>query len=145
MEKLPIFANNRDSRFAFHVEVLLYGGLIRPLLLRFALSMSLHTTFFTGSSDESVYGNFSFSCDQTAPLSSARSEGMALSDQALLLQAFSEMVSERKSAARDWLIGRVEDINLAEDQMSLAATEKIYSAKHVRNSICKLISTKGYF
>ena len=107
--------------------------------------MSSHATFFTGSSEESVYDDFSFSSVQTAVVSSARSKGIALSDQALLVQAFSELVSGRKSAARDWLIGRVEDINLAEDQMSLAATEKIYSAKHVRNSICKLISTKGYF
>ena len=83
------------------------------------------------SSDDSGSDVFLFKADQT---SSAFASGakVALSDQTLLVQAFRGTVNGRKSAARDWLVDRVEDIIYSDVQRSPlpeSLESKSYSGK----------------
>ena len=65
----------------------------------------------------------------------------SLSDQTLLMQAFRGSVNVRKTAARDWLVDRVDDISDAESQSSPAKKDKGYSSK-IRSLMHKLKFSK---
>ena len=102
---------------------------------------SSQTITITGSSDESESDDVSCNSDQNTVISTVGSEKMDLSDQTLLVQAFRGSVKGRQSAARDWLVDRVEDIKHAEDQVPPATHDKSYSTK-LRNLMRKLNISK---
>ena len=87
------------------------------------------------SDTTSINSDFALATDACYP-------SIALSDQTLLVQAFRGSVRGRKSAARDWLVDRVDDICHAEEPEAQVQKDRSYSSK-LRSLMRKLnISSK---
>ena len=93
-------------------------------------------------SDDSESDTRSISSDHCVLPTDACNPAVALSDQTLLVQAFRGSVRGRKSAARDWLVDRVDDICHAEEPEAQVQKDRSYSSK-LRSLMRKLnISSK---
>ena len=80
-------------------------------------------------SDDSESDTTSINSDCNGLTTEACYQSIALSDQTLLVQAFRGSVRGRKSAARDWLVERVEDISHAVEPEAPVKKDKSYSSK----------------
>ena len=90
------------------------------------MSCSSQTVSFCSDDSESdttsINSDFALATDACYP-------SIALSDQTLLVQAFRDSVRGRKSAARDWLVERVEDISHAVEPEAPVKKVRSYSSK----------------